>query len=452
MKLSLGISALVALSSYPAVDAFLSPHSPASLAAVARSTTAIHSSASTVAEDVAEGEQQTAPAVGDGKEEQRRLLKRALLGRIGGGVVEDGIASVGVQDPVLADPLTKEPLSVYASPRRGPILGGTPSRRSLGLSVTLRASSESDRVFEGRTDTYINLLEPASSTDEVADGEDAGRTSVASSPLLSSLQPFIPPPLRRIVANATNSDVEYIPMRDLFTSPSVSFAYERGWRQGFAAAGFPGADREYELAREYFAPAIRRKRDAVTAAGDENGDNRSDVLVDMSCATGLFTRRFARSGEYSRVIACDYSDSMLSEARRRIRAEGGVPSPSTRLDLVRCDVGSIPMGDGSVDAFHAGAAMHCWPEIERSLAEIRRVLAPGGRYFATTFLGNYFTNVANAERASNGGVELDTSMQAFQYFPSKEYLVDLLLGAGFEKDKIDVEVVGSGCVIMRCEK
>jgi hypothetical protein len=68
-------------------------------------------------------------------------------------------------------------------------------------------------------------------------------------------------------------------MRDLFTSPSVSFAYERGWRQGFAAAGFPGADKEFEMAREYFAPVMDRKRN------ESNGMNRGTV-VDMSCATG----------------------------------------------------------------------------------------------------------------------------------------------------------------------
>jgi hypothetical protein len=37
----------------------------------------------------------------------------------------------------------------------------------------------------------------------------------------------------------------------IFRSPLVSFAYERGWRQGFAWAGFPGADKEFELAMDY---------------------------------------------------------------------------------------------------------------------------------------------------------------------------------------------------------
>jgi ubiquinone/menaquinone biosynthesis C-methylase UbiE len=72
---------------------------------------------------------------------------------------------------------------------------------------------------------------------------------------------------------------------------------------------------------------------------------------------------------------------MLSEARRRIRADPNL-SPQrqkTQLDLVRCDVGRIPMKTESIDAFHAGAAMHCWPELPLAASEIYRVLKPGGR-------------------------------------------------------------------------
>ena len=33
----------------------------------------------------------------------------------------------------------------------------------------------------------------------------------------------------------------------IFRSPFVSFVYERGWRQGFDWAGFPGVDKEFDL-------------------------------------------------------------------------------------------------------------------------------------------------------------------------------------------------------------
>lgn len=419
MKL-LHASALAAL--LPPATAFLPP------APLGFPSPTAPRSAATLTEDAADD------AVTESRDLERRRLKLALLGRLGGPPPssDEGAAAAGASfDPVLADPLTKEPLRASL---RGPILGGGASRS--GRSVALRASPDSDRVFAGRTDTYINLLEPAS------DGDDGERATAASSPILSSLLSVAPPPLRSLVADATNSDVEYVPMRDLFTSPQVSFAYERGWRQGFAAAGFPGADKEFDMARDYFAPVVERKR----------GSGEDGVLVDMSCATGLFTRRFAKCDDYPRVIACDYSDSMLAEARRRIRADPAIDASSGRLDLVRCDVGCIPMRTESVDAFHAGAAMHCWPEIERSLREIYRVLAPGGRYFATTFSGNYFSNLSGAERMANGGEDLDTTSQAFQYFPSADYLRDLLLDAGFEEEKTTVETIGSACVIIRCEK
>ena len=91
--------------------------------------------------------------------------------------------------------------------------------------------------------------------------------------------------------------------------------------------------------------------------------NKADVLVDMSCGSGLFTRRFDKSSLYKRVIAWDYSLSMLYETRRRLEAERTLrpvyrEEKDEGLDLVRCDVEAIPMFDESVDAVHAAAAMH----------------------------------------------------------------------------------------------
>ena len=36
----------------------------------------------------------------------------------------------------------------------------------------------------------------------------------------------------------------------------------------------------------------------------------------MSCGSGLFSRRFVKSGKFSGVIAADYSDSMLKQTRQ----------------------------------------------------------------------------------------------------------------------------------------
>ncbi|KAL3827559.1 hypothetical protein ACHAXA_002056 [Cyclostephanos tholiformis] len=439
---------------YP-VASFVAPRSTASLTPPpSTACLAAPSSSTTPDEDATATTTKAGTTKDDADDIERRRLKTALLGRLrvsrpsssssssfsSSDVDHDEnspSSSPLILDPIFVDPITKDPLRAMSFV--GPILGGGASMSGIGLSFI--SSTDPERVYGGRTDTYIDLLEPATSSSSASidddDDDDDAVLSSKSSPILSTLLAFVPPPLRTLVANATNSG-DYIPMRDLFTSPSVSFAYERGWRQGFAAAGFPGADVEFDMANEHFAPVVCGKG--------------GSVLVDMSCATGLFTRRFAKSEKYSRVIACDYSDSMLVEARRRILADSEILSSSTKLDLVRCDVAKIPLRSDSVDAFHAGAAMHCWPEIESSLKEIHRVLVPGGRYFATTFLSNYFAGVAGVERGVNGGSDLPRNVQSFQYFPSVEYLRDLLTDAGFEESKVSVELLGRACVVMRCEK
>ncbi|KAG0500384.1 hypothetical protein HPP92_000456, partial [Vanilla planifolia] len=169
-----------------------------------------------------------------------------------------------------------------------------------------------------------------------------------------------------ITSNATVYN-EFKPARtELFRSPVVSFLYERGWRQNFWSSGFPGLDEEFKMAQEYFKPV---------AGG---------VLVDVSCGSGLFSRKFGASGTYSAVIALDFSESMLRQCIEYIKQE---TSPLTmNIAVVRADVSRLPFSSGSIDAVHAGAAIHCWPSPSNAVAEISRILKSGGIFVATTFL------------------------------------------------------------------
>ena len=299
-------------------------------------------------------------------------------------------------DPVLADPVTKSPLQITAQ------------KKGREVKFQLKPLSTTNNVcYEGSPGTYLDLLNPVddvttSDNDRSSSATTSKSTEDQFAELMRQATPYLPPPLRSLLASTT-ADGEYVPMRDLFTSPAVSFAYERGWRQGFAQAGFPGPDVEAKMASEYFAPSL-------AASASKNGNKRS-VLVDMSCATGLFTRRFASMNIADRVIGCDYSDSMLTEARRRIQSDPAL-SQSRSLDLVRLDVGQIPMQDNSVDALNAGAAMHCWPDLDAAASEIYRVLKPGGRYFASTFLSSYFSTLSGMDGQAN----TPPTQQAFQYF------------------------------------
>lgn len=396
----------------------------------------------------------TAPTVGTtgtALEEERARQKRFLFGILN---------PEPTKDEVLADPATKE--AIVLKPIMSAIFGtagSLPGRRNTRrITYEMQAQGSMD-MYTGSSDTYLNLLEPVvvASDEQDPNGGDSTNDNGGADKrrqeqqekqarwIRNLLSPLIPPPLRSVLATAGVLVAEdYVPMRDLFTSPTVSYAYERGWRQGFRQAGFPGSDEEAAMAMEYFAPSMARSME-------------TRVLVDMSCATGLFTRRFAKSGKYLRVIGGDYSEAMLLEARRRIQADRDLTptaisqnestNTNTRLDLVRLDVGRIPMQDNSVDALHAGAAMHCWPDLTAAASEIYRVLKPGGRYFATTFLSDYFRIVSASEGGSTG-----PSRQAFQYFASVDQISKIMQGGGFNPENINIEVLAPSCVVIRCEK
>lgn len=48
------------------------------------------------------------------------------------------------------------------------------------------------------------------------------------------------------------------------------------------------------------------------------------TLLDMSCGSGLFSRRFIKSEKFPQVIAADFSESMLAEARSFLEQDAGI--------------------------------------------------------------------------------------------------------------------------------
>ncbi|CAD6265497.1 unnamed protein product [Miscanthus lutarioriparius] len=90
---------------------------------------------------------------------------------------------------------------------------------------------------------------------------------------------------------------------ELFRTPLVSFLYERGWRQNFIWGGFPGLEREFEMAKTYLKPTF------------------GGTIVDASCGSGLFSRLFVKSGLYSLVVALDFSENMLKQCNECIKQE-----------------------------------------------------------------------------------------------------------------------------------
>jgi ubiquinone/menaquinone biosynthesis C-methylase UbiE len=77
-------------------------------------------------------------------------------------------------------------------------------------------------------------------------------------------------------------------------------------------------------------------------------------IVDVSCGSGLFTRRFLKSGKFPSVIALDFSENMLKQTKAFIEEDSSLDARSVKI--IRADVNRLPFKTGSVAAMHAGVS------------------------------------------------------------------------------------------------
>lgn len=191
-------------------------------------------------------------------------------------------------------------------------------------------------------------------------------------------------------------------------SEVVASIYQRGWRQGLnLAMGVGGMSAAQE--REYAVRALRL-----------GGEQR---VLDVACGPGNFTHVFAAalSGD-GLAVGLDASPPMLA------RAVAGNLVPRTAY--LRADARRMPFEDGSFDAVCCYAALYLVPEPFTVLAEMLRVLAPGGRIaLMTSYRGNW-----EPQRVARGLAGLFSGMKMFD----RDELPGMLRAAGLVE--IDQEI------------
>ena len=104
--------------------------------------------------------------------------------------------------------------------------------------------------------------------------------------------------------------------------------------------------------------------------------DRGDRVLDVACGPGNFTRDFAAAASDGLVVGLDASAPMLDVAVRDTDEDNVV--------YLRGDACALPFRDGSFDAICCFAALYLIEQPMLALAEIVRVLAPGGRVAVLT--------------------------------------------------------------------
>jgi ubiquinone/menaquinone biosynthesis C-methylase UbiE len=101
----------------------------------------------------------------------------------------------------------------------------------------------------------------------------------------------------------------------------------------------------------------------------------ADRVLDIGTGTGIAARRAARTvGPDGTVLGIDLSEGMIEHARRSVANCDGKP-PEFRV----MDAEALDLPDATFDVVLSLCAVRHLPEIARALAEMRRILRPGGR-------------------------------------------------------------------------
>lgn len=90
-------------------------------------------------------------------------------------------------------------------------------------------------------------------------------------------------------------------------------------------------------------------------------------VLELGCGAGYYTRELARTG--AEICAIDISPDLLELARQEVQSE--------RVSFVRTNAYAMEFGDDSFDSVIGSSVLHHL-DLERAVAEIRRVLKPGG--------------------------------------------------------------------------
>ena len=112
----------------------------------------------------------------------------------------------------------------------------------------------------------------------------------------------------------------------------------------------------------------RLRRQSATLRAGLVGDLEGQVL-EIGCGTGA---NFAFYPAAAHVTATDYSEHMLR------RAADERSNAAATIELRQADVEALPFDDDSFDAAVSALVLCSVPDQPRALAEIRRVLKPGG--------------------------------------------------------------------------
>lgn len=162
---------------------------------------------------------------------------------------------------------------------------------------------------------------------------------------------------------------------------TTDFGYQKvpeGEKSRRVAGVFDSVATRYDLMNDLMSGGLHRlwKRFVVEASGVRRGERVLDVAGGTGDLALLFARRVGPGGE---VVLTDVNATMLRLGRDRL-LDAGMVLPATQ-----CDAERLPFRSDHFDCVSVAFGLRNMTHKEVALAEMRRVLKPGGRLVVLEF-------------------------------------------------------------------
>jgi SAM-dependent methyltransferase len=133
------------------------------------------------------------------------------------------------------------------------------------------------------------------------------------------------------------------------------------------------------IGRLVWGMSARPMYEAIAELGRVEG---GATIVDAPCGGGVALRAL-RPGQEVRYVAADIAPAMVQRTRERAASAG-----LTQVEAIEADMRSLPLADASADVFCSFSGLHMIEDPQPAIAEIARVLRPGGRLLGSVFVSD----------------------------------------------------------------
>lgn len=219
---------------------------------------------------------------------------------------------------------------------------------------------------------------------------------------------------------------------------------------------FASVASRYDLMNDLMSAGVHRiwKANMIARLNPQPGE----TLIDVAGGTGDIARAFIARAEGLRrsrrtpsrpapetfAIVADINEAMLAAGRSRSRTRRD--AEHSRLAWVACDAARLPFPDRCADALTISFGIRNVAAMDEALAEFRRVLKPGGRFFCLEFSHlshgalqqaydrySFAVIPALGERVTGDRASYQYLIESIRRFPTQDAFAERIRAAGFGK-------------------